>query len=74
MFICINRNREKQTNLYVSAPETVGSVHQKNDPLLSLLKSVYVESTDPAAEVRTYERFGVHFCYNTSNLQWDVLH
>ncbi|KAM9338921.1 NADH dehydrogenase [ubiquinone] 1 alpha subcomplex assembly factor 4 [Symphorus nematophorus] len=31
------------------AAETVESLHQKNDPLLGLLKSVYVESTDPAA-------------------------
>ncbi|XP_044233202.1 NADH dehydrogenase [ubiquinone] 1 alpha subcomplex assembly factor 4 isoform X1 [Thunnus albacares] len=28
---------------------TADSVHQKNDPLLALLKTVYVESTDPAA-------------------------
>ncbi|XP_034435339.1 NADH dehydrogenase [ubiquinone] 1 alpha subcomplex assembly factor 4 [Hippoglossus hippoglossus] len=35
-----------------SAPpsEVVDTVNQKNDPLLSLLRSVYVESTDPAAE------------------------
>ncbi|XP_037305776.1 NADH dehydrogenase [ubiquinone] 1 alpha subcomplex assembly factor 4 [Pungitius pungitius] len=32
------------------ALETARSVSQKNDPLLSLLKSVYVESKDPAAE------------------------
>ncbi|KAM7394971.1 hypothetical protein PAMA_006623 [Pampus argenteus] len=31
------------------AADTAGSVHQKNDPLLKLLKSVYVESKDPAA-------------------------
>lgn len=38
-----------------AAPEAaMDPVHQKNDPLLSLLKSVYVESKDPpaAAEVR----------------------
>ncbi|CAK6968201.1 NADH dehydrogenase 1 alpha subcomplex assembly factor 4 isoform X1 [Scomber japonicus] [Scomber scombrus] len=29
---------------------TTESVHQKNDPLLALLKSVYVESKDPVAE------------------------
>ncbi|KAM7367543.1 hypothetical protein PAMP_013832 [Pampus punctatissimus] len=29
--------------------DTAGSVHQKNDPLLKLLKSVYVESKEPAA-------------------------
>lgn len=29
--------------------EAADSVSQKNDPLLNLLKSVYVESTDPAA-------------------------
>ncbi|XP_019947038.1 NADH dehydrogenase [ubiquinone] 1 alpha subcomplex assembly factor 4 [Paralichthys olivaceus] len=29
--------------------EVVDTVNQKNDPLLSLLRSVYVESTDPAA-------------------------
>ncbi|KAM8831475.1 NADH dehydrogenase [ubiquinone] 1 alpha subcomplex assembly factor 4 [Spinachia spinachia] len=32
------------------AMETARSVSQKNDPLLTLLKSVYVESKDPAAE------------------------
>lgn len=39
--------------LCVSAVETADLVNQKNDPLLTLLKSVYVESKDPAtAEVR----------------------
>ncbi|XP_062293561.1 NADH dehydrogenase [ubiquinone] 1 alpha subcomplex assembly factor 4 isoform X2 [Scomber scombrus] len=33
----------------ITAPLTE-SVHQKNDPLLALLKSVYVESKDPVAE------------------------
>lgn len=38
----------------VPAVDQAQAVHQKNDPLLDLLKSVYVESTDPApAEVRT---------------------
>uniref|UniRef100_UPI0037E7E1E4 NADH dehydrogenase [ubiquinone] 1 alpha subcomplex assembly factor 4 isoform X2 n=1 Tax=Semicossyphus pulcher TaxID=241346 RepID=UPI0037E7E1E4 len=32
-----------------SGAETVESANKKNDPLLTLLKSVYVESTDPAA-------------------------
>ncbi|XP_040920033.1 NADH dehydrogenase [ubiquinone] 1 alpha subcomplex assembly factor 4 [Toxotes jaculatrix] len=31
------------------AAETVDPLNQKNDPLLKLLKSVYVESKDPAA-------------------------
>ncbi|XP_075940718.1 NADH dehydrogenase [ubiquinone] 1 alpha subcomplex assembly factor 4 [Anarhichas minor] len=31
------------------AVETADSISQKNDPLLTLLKSVYVESKDPAA-------------------------
>ncbi|XP_060947541.1 NADH dehydrogenase [ubiquinone] 1 alpha subcomplex assembly factor 4 [Limanda limanda] len=30
--------------------DKVDTLSQKNDPLLSLLRSVYVESTDPAAE------------------------
>ncbi|XP_034555750.1 NADH dehydrogenase [ubiquinone] 1 alpha subcomplex assembly factor 4 isoform X2 [Notolabrus celidotus] len=32
-----------------SGAETEDVVHMKNDPLVNLLKSVYVESTDPAA-------------------------
>ncbi|KAI1897426.1 hypothetical protein AGOR_G00083170 [Albula goreensis] len=32
-------------------PETHESIHKKDDPLLSLLKSVYVESKDPPAQV-----------------------
>ncbi|KAM3602586.1 uncharacterized protein V6R79_006900 [Siganus canaliculatus] len=36
------------TVLCVSAVESVEKINQKNDPLLKLLKSVYVESTDPA--------------------------
>ncbi|KAF7643069.1 hypothetical protein LDENG_00245560 [Lucifuga dentata] len=34
------------------AEDTADSIHGKNDPLLNLLKSVYVDSRDPAAEVR----------------------
>ncbi|KAG5846725.1 NADH dehydrogenase [ubiquinone] 1 alpha subcomplex assembly factor 4 [Anguilla anguilla] len=32
-------------------PEIDKSIHKKDDPLLSLLKSVYVESKDPPAQV-----------------------
>ncbi|XP_032398370.1 NADH dehydrogenase [ubiquinone] 1 alpha subcomplex assembly factor 4 [Etheostoma spectabile] len=32
------------------AVETAETVNQRNDPLLTLLRAVYVESTDPAAE------------------------
>ncbi|XP_036406449.1 NADH dehydrogenase [ubiquinone] 1 alpha subcomplex assembly factor 4 [Megalops cyprinoides] len=32
------------------SPEITETIHQKNDPLLSLLKSVYVESKDPPAQ------------------------
>ncbi|CAJ1077479.1 NADH dehydrogenase 1 alpha subcomplex assembly factor 4 isoform X2 [Notolabrus celidotus] [Xyrichtys novacula] len=43
-----------------SGAETESSVQQKNDPLLKLLKSVYVESTDPAAaETSKEETTGV---------------
>ncbi|XP_054474721.1 NADH dehydrogenase [ubiquinone] 1 alpha subcomplex assembly factor 4 [Anoplopoma fimbria] len=37
------------------AVEAAESVNQKNDPLLTLLKSVYVESKDPAAPEETKE-------------------
>lgn len=47
-----NRPRSCARCVFVSALETARSVSQKNDPLLTLLKSVYVESKDPAAEVR----------------------
>ncbi|XP_062407487.1 NADH dehydrogenase [ubiquinone] 1 alpha subcomplex assembly factor 4 [Sardina pilchardus] len=33
-----------------SAEEIVQEIHKKNDPLLSLLKTVYVESNDPAPQ------------------------
>ncbi|XP_074541431.1 NADH dehydrogenase [ubiquinone] 1 alpha subcomplex assembly factor 4 [Halichoeres trimaculatus] len=39
--------------------ETEGPANKKNDPLLNLLKSVYVESTDPAAaETSQHETTG----------------
>ncbi|KAL2081934.1 hypothetical protein ACEWY4_021752 [Coilia grayii] len=38
-------------NTPVSAEEITGEIHKKNDPLLALLKSVYVESQDPTPQV-----------------------
>ncbi|KAI3364483.1 hypothetical protein L3Q82_010832, partial [Scortum barcoo] len=40
--------------------ETVDSLNQKNDPLLNLLKSVYVESNDPAAAEVSVHKHCVH--------------
>jgi len=37
------------------SPDEVDAIHQKNDPLLSLLKTVYVESTDPEAAKQVTE-------------------
>lgn len=53
----------------VTAVETVDSVNQKNDPLLALLKSVYVESNDPAAEVRL-GHLAVCMCVTGSDDGW----
>lgn len=59
--------------LCVSAAEKAGSVHQKNDPLLKLLKSVYVESQDPAAEVRMGHRL-CPFVLHPKGSGWMDLH
>lgn len=56
--ICVENNLEASTAhesgvVCFSAVGAEDPVNKKNDPLLNLLKSVYVESTDPAAaEVR----------------------
>ncbi|XP_030637392.1 NADH dehydrogenase [ubiquinone] 1 alpha subcomplex assembly factor 4 [Chanos chanos] len=41
------------TNITEPAQEVTAAIHKKNEPLLSLLKSVYVESTDPVAKPTT---------------------
>lgn len=48
--------------LCVSAVETAESVNLKNDPLLTLLKEVYVESKDPAAAAEVRLGHGACLC------------